>query len=100
MNAAIRNVWLATGVLALSVWALAMSRPELEEAFSGADGQANELVGSLRPGYEPWFSPLWEPPSGEIEGLLFSLQAAIGAGALCYALGFWRGRRASGGGRA
>lgn len=97
MNLGTKNLMLAIGVVALSVWALAMARPGIEEPFTGADGQAGALVETLRPGYEPWSNPLWEPPSGEIESLLFGLQAAIGAGALCYALGYWRGRRSSGG---
>jgi len=44
--------------------------------------------------YKPWFSPLWEPPSGEIETLLFSLQAAIGAGIIGYIAGliYWQKR--------
>ena len=47
--------------------------------FGGADGQAEEMIGELAPSYEPWFTSIWEPPSGEIESLLFSLQAASGA---------------------
>ncbi|NLN22191.1 MAG: cobalt ABC transporter substrate-binding protein CbiN, partial [Syntrophomonadaceae bacterium] len=37
----------------------------------------------------------WEPPSGEIESLLFALQAAIGAGFIGYYLGFVKGRKES-----
>lgn len=33
-----------------------------------------------------------EPPSGEIESLLFALQAAIGALIIGYAFGYWRGQ--------
>ena len=33
-----------------------------------------------------------EPPSGEIESLLFALQAAIGAIIIGYAFGYWRGQ--------
>ena len=43
-------------------------------------------------GYQPWFEPLWTPPSKEIESLLFSLQAALGAGLLGYYVGLRRGR--------
>ncbi len=63
--------------------------------FSGADGQAEEIIKQTRPGYEPWFSFPWEPPSGEIESLLFALQAAAGAGFLGYFLGYQRGKNAS-----
>jgi cobalt/nickel transport protein len=48
--------------------------------FGGADGQA-----------EPWFQSIWEPPSGEIESLLFALQAALGAGFIGYYCGYKKG---------
>lgn len=57
--------------------------------FSGSDGAAGEAIEEL--GYEPWFSSFWEPPSGEIESLLFALQAAIGAIIIGYFIGYWRG---------
>ena len=60
---------------------------EAPEAFAGADGKAQEAIIALAPDYEPWFSPLFEPPGGEVESLLFALQAALGAGFL----GFWLG---------
>jgi cobalt/nickel transport protein len=68
--------------------------------FAGADGEAEAEIGRLRPDYEPWFSPFWEPPSSEIETLLFGLQAAIGAGLVAYCLGFYRGRRSAAASRA
>jgi cobalt/nickel transport protein len=61
--------------------------------FGGADGQAEETITEINPDYEPWFSPLIEPASGEIESLLFSLQAAIGAGFIGYFYGFVKGKR-------
>lgn len=61
--------------------------------FGGADDQAKGIVGEIRPGYEPWFTPLWEPPSGEIASLLFALQASLGTGLLAYYAGLRRGRR-------
>lgn len=64
-----------------------------EAEFGGADGQAEEAVAEIVPGYEPWFQSIWEPPSGEVESLFFSLQAAVGSGIVCYCLGFLRGRR-------
>ncbi|MFC7328433.1 energy-coupling factor ABC transporter substrate-binding protein [Marinactinospora rubrisoli] len=64
----------------------------LAEPFAGADGQAEEAVGELAPHYEPWFAPLYEAPSGEIESGLFALQAAIGAGVIGYCLGVARTR--------
>lgn len=64
-----------------------------DAAFEGADGQAEEAITDINPDYEPWFSPLIEPASGEIESLLFSLQAAIGAGFIGYFYGFVKGKR-------
>ncbi len=59
--------------------------------FGGADGNAADAISDT--GYEPWFSPIWEPPSGEIESLLFSLQAAIGAVIIGYFVGYEKGKR-------
>lgn len=55
--------------------------------YGGADGQAEGIINQINPGYEPWFNSLYEPPSGEIESLLFSTQAALGAGIIGYYLG-------------
>ncbi|MEB3214806.1 MAG: energy-coupling factor ABC transporter substrate-binding protein [Nostocales cyanobacterium 94392] len=60
--------------------------------FGGADGQAEEAITEVKPDYKPWFTPIFEPPSGEIESLLFSSQAALGAGLIGYAIGLYRGR--------
>ncbi|WP_019119438.1 energy-coupling factor ABC transporter substrate-binding protein [Brevibacillus massiliensis] len=60
--------------------------------FGGSDDAAEEAVGQLAPDYEPWFQPIFEPPGAETESLLFALQAAIGAGVIGYAFGFFRGR--------
>lgn len=63
-----------------------------ESQWSGTDGKAEEKIGEIAPHYEPWASPLWEPPSSEVESLLFSLQAALGALAIGYFIGYYRGR--------
>ena len=55
--------------------------------FGGADGMAEELITETNPDYEPWFQPILEPASGEIESLLFALQSAIGAGIVGFVLG-------------
>jgi cobalt/nickel transport protein len=60
--------------------------------FGGADGGAEQAISDT--GYEPWFTPIWEPPSGEIESLLFALQAAVGAMIIGYFVGYERGKRA------
>ena len=45
------------------------------------------MVQELNPGYQPWFEPILEPASGEVESLLFALQAAVGAGIVGFVLG-------------
>ena len=55
--------------------------------FGGAYGMAGELIEESDPDYEPWFQPIFEPASGEVESLLFALQAAIGSGIVCFVLG-------------
>lgn len=61
--------------------------------FEGADDQAEDVIGEINPDYEPWFDALWEPPSGEVESLLFSLQVAIGAGVIGYIFGSMKEKR-------
>lgn len=63
---------------------------EDEGYFSGADGAAGEAIEET--GYKPWFSSIWEPPSGEIESLLFALQAAIGSIIIGYVFGYYKGQ--------
>ena len=64
-----------------------------DSEFEGADDQAGDIIAVINPEYEPWAEPLWEPPSGEVESLLFSLQVAIGAGAIGYILGTFREKK-------
>ena len=63
-----------------------------EGSYEGADGNAAEQIEKTNPDYKPWFSNLYEPPSGEVESLLFALQAALGAGILGYAAGYLKGK--------
>lgn len=88
-----KNILLVGGTIAMSAFALAFSRPATGEAYGGSDDQACAAITKIDPGYKPWFSPVWAPPSVEIQCFLFGLQAAVGAGVLCYALGYWRGSR-------
>lgn len=60
--------------------------------FGGADDQVQNVIGAIRPEYSPWMESPWLPPSGEIESLLFSAQAAIGAGVIGYILGYLKGK--------
>lgn len=88
------NALLLLVVAALAVLPLALGLGDhKEEPFTGADAEAETAITEIEPAYEPWFSPLYEPPSGEIESALFALQAALGAGVLAYYFGLHRGRR-------
>lgn len=90
MNIAQKNLILVVFVLLLAIVPLAIKGGA---EFGGADGQAEEAITEMHPDYEPWFQSVWEPPSGEIEGLLFALQAAIGTGFICYYFGYMRGKK-------
>ncbi|MFI9548047.1 energy-coupling factor ABC transporter substrate-binding protein [Streptomyces sp. NPDC052016] len=88
------NALLLLVVVALAVLPLALGLGDhKEEPFTGADAEAETAITEIDPDYEPWFSPLYEPPSGEIESALFAVQAALGAGVLAYYFGLRRGRR-------
>lgn len=78
-------------IVALAVGPLLILRNSDTE-FSGADGQAADEVTRIDPDHEPWFTPIWSPPGGETESLLFALQAALGAGVLGYVAGAIRTR--------
>jgi cobalt/nickel transport protein len=77
------NYLLIAGVLALMILPLVFVKGE----YGGSDDQGSAAVESSRPGFKPWFEPIWVPPSPEIESLLFAVQAAIGAGVIGYVLG-------------
>lgn len=63
--------------------------------FAGADGVAADAVSEVDPGYEPWFAPLFESESSEVQSGLFALQAAAGGIVLGFVLGRLSGRKAS-----
>lgn len=58
--------------------------------FKGADDQTTAMISTVRPDYEAWFKPFFEP-SDEMEPWLFAIQAGGGSGAVCYILGKFRG---------
>lgn len=61
--------------------------------FAGTDSAAIEQIQAANPGYQPWFTPFFQPASGEVEAGLFALQAGLGAGALGFAIVGLRRRR-------
>lgn len=79
-----KNILLLILVMCLAVVPLVMNKTA---EFNGADGEAEEAITEINPDYIPWFDALWEPPSGEVESLLFALQAAAGALFIGYFIG-------------
>lgn len=96
-----RPLWIDLALLAVVVAIFAIpltlrlntdGQPE-GEAYAGTDSSATEKIEELNPDYTPWFNPLFEASSGEVESGLFALQAAVGAGTLGFVLGRLSGRR-------
>ncbi|MPN17243.1 Cobalt transport protein CbiN [bioreactor metagenome] len=85
-----QNIILLVLVVLLAVVPLIMHN---DSEFGGTDDQAQTVIAAINPDYKPWLNALWEPPSGEVESLLFALQAAIGAGFIGYFFGYQRGRK-------
>jgi len=85
----LQNLILIAIVVGLAVLPLFIAK---DAEFGGADGQAEAAIGEISAGYKPWFTPVFEPASGEIESLLFALQAAIGAGVIGYCFGYMKGQ--------
>lgn len=74
-------------IISLAVIPLLM-RPNAE--FSGADAQAQDAIAEIAPDYKPWAESILKLPSGEVESLLFSLQAGIGGLIVGYALAYFK----------
>lgn len=87
------NFILLAIVLLLAMLPLLLPVPSgVKEPFAGADDQGMDAIVESNPDYKPWFESLWKPPSGEIESLLFALQAGLGSGLLFYYIGLRRGQ--------
>lgn len=82
---------LAVAVIVVAPLILYSGLGEDQGYFAGADSNAGPAIEET--GYQPWFKPIWEPPSGEIESLFFALQAAIGAFIIGYFLGYYKNKR-------
>ena len=87
-----RAILLLSLVVVIVVFPLAFYNGKGEEQgyFGGTDDQGPEYIEST--GYTPWFHSIWEPPSGEIESLLFAVQAAIGAIIIGFVFGYYMGQ--------
>ena len=84
-----KNLILAVLVVVIAIIPLLFLK---NAEFAGADDKAEKEITKIDVNYKPWFSSVWQPPSGEIESLLFSLQAAIGSGIVCYFFGYSKGK--------
>lgn len=83
------KLWMKNSILILFVIVITVI-PLLvlkDAQFIGADNLGRDAILEIKPDYEPWFKPLMEPKSSEIETLLFVLQASIGAGIIGFILG-------------
>jgi len=85
------------GVFAVPVmWGMNTAGQPAGQTYPGSDSRAVAAVGSVDPGYHPWFAPVFAPGSKEVESGLFALQAALGAGVFGFALGRLSARRGLG----
>ena len=78
-------------IIALLVIALLAYGATQDWEFGGADDGAEGVVEEFDPDYEPWWNGIfgdYELP-GETEGMLFALQAAIGAIIIGYFIGVY-----------
>ncbi len=79
------------GIIIVFIGAFAYVSSTQNHEWGGADSQAENVISQLTKGaYQPWFNSIYTPPSGEIESLLFALQAAIGSMIIGYFLGYYR----------
>ncbi|MDP4181629.1 MAG: energy-coupling factor ABC transporter substrate-binding protein [Bacillota bacterium] len=86
----IKTLALVAIVIALAALPLLLVK---DGKFGGSDDKAQKAINEINADYKPWFSPLFKPKSGEVESLLFALQAAIGSGIVFFGLGYMMGRK-------
>jgi cobalt/nickel transport protein len=58
--------------------------------YSGSDDQGGELIEQIQPSFKPWIQPWWQPPSSEIQSLLFCVQTGLGALIIGYYIGVFK----------
>lgn len=85
-----KNKWLLIITIIIAFSPLVFLK---DAEFLGADSIAEEEIQNMDSSYVPWFEAIFEPASGEVESLLFALQAAIGAGFIGYVIGLYKGRQ-------
>ena len=85
-----KNILLLLLIVAIGIFPLLFIKGA---EFGGSDDKGEEMIQKINPNYKPWAKNLFELPGGEVESLLFALQAAVGAGVVCYVLGYLKGRK-------
>lgn len=81
-----KNIFIMITILALLILPFFVAR---NGEFGGADQNARAIVMEIDPNYQPIAENIFEPASGEIESMLFTLQGAIGA---CF-IGYYIGKK-------
>jgi cobalt/nickel transport protein len=89
MSKSKNNIWILGAAIVLSLAPVFIFQGK---EFKATDSINITAIEEVKPGYKPWFEPVIKPSGGEIETFLFSAQAAIGAGIVCYILGLYQGR--------
>ena len=84
-----KNLFLIIIILLIGIVPLLLVKSE----FGGSDDKGEDIIKEIKPDYKPWAKELIELPGPETESLLFALQAALGAGVVCYVLGYLRGEK-------
>lgn len=87
---AVKNIILLILVIAIAAIPLVLRK---NSQFAGSDDLAKKAISEIDKSYKPWFHSIWTPPSGEIQSLLFALQASIGSLIIGYYIGYVRGRK-------
>ncbi len=89
-QAIVKNIIMIAIIIGFAIIPLFMVK---DGEFAGADYRAEKAINEIDESYKPWFSPIFEPKSGEVETFFFALQATIGAGVFGYGLGYMGGRK-------
>ncbi|HOE52139.1 MAG TPA: energy-coupling factor ABC transporter substrate-binding protein [Methanomassiliicoccales archaeon] len=92
-----RSHYYLLGLLAVAVLLVSAVILNPSSDFTGTDDSGSDVINDVDPDYEPWFESIWEP-SGELQTLLFTLQAAIGALIIGYFIGTNRAHKERGDG--
>jgi cobalt/nickel transport protein len=84
-----KNTYAINTLLFLAIFSI-IAAPLLfkhNAAYEGTDDIAVNVAKEIAPGYTRWFRPFWEPPTENVEHLLFAFQAVIGLAFIAYYFG-------------